>query len=122
LELALVESIHKKQLFLYHIVQKLGLSDTIVLGERAENNPWRTPRPEGFDVVTCRATLSLADFARIGGPAVKSGGMLVAYKGGRYADELDQAEEAVLAAGLKHMAAWESPWGPGRLLAFQRAA
>jgi 16S rRNA (guanine527-N7)-methyltransferase len=120
LGLTLVESIHKKQLFLNHIIQKLGLTGACVLGDRAENAPWRADVPEGFDLVTCRATLSLCDLAGIGGAAVRSGGVLVAYKGGRYAAELAQAQDAINRARLQPMAIWESPWGPGRLLVFQR--
>jgi len=117
----LVESTHKKQLFLNYIIQRMGLAETWVLGDRAEKAPWKSTAPEGFDVVTCRATLSLSDLAEVGGPAVNYGGMLVAYKGGRYEEEMEQSTQAMARARLKLMAVWESPWGPGRLLVFQRA-
>jgi 16S rRNA (guanine527-N7)-methyltransferase len=118
---SLVESTHKKQLFLNYVIQRLGLAETLVLGARAENAPWKASAPEGFDVVTCRATLGLSDLAELGGPAVKYGGLLVAYKGGRYEEELQGAKEALTGARLRLMDIWDSPWGPGRLLAFQRA-
>lgn len=117
----LVESTHKKQLFLNYIIHRLGLADTWVLGDRAENAPWKGAAPEGVDVVTSRATLNLGDLAEIGGAAVRHGGMLVAYKGGRYEEEIEQANDSIGRAGLKLMAVWESPWGPGRLLAFRKS-
>jgi 16S rRNA (guanine527-N7)-methyltransferase len=120
LEVTLVESVRKKQLFLRYIIEKLALSHIRVLTGRAEDDPWRSDTPLGFDVVTSRATFSLKDFVAIAGSAVARGGLLIAYKGARYEDELAQAADALTRAGLKLMAVWESPWGPGRLAAFQK--
>ena len=121
LSVAMVEAVRKKQLFLSYIIDRLSLADAVVLPDRAEHAPWRHARPEGFDVVTSRATLSLGDLARTAGPAIRQGGLLVAYKGGRHEEEIRQAETEISAAGLRLMAVWNSPWGPGQLVAFQRA-
>lgn len=120
MKVTLVESVHKKELFLNYVIQKLGLEDAMVLGARAEEAPWRGVAPEGFDIVTSRATLGLADLAAMGGTAVGRGGALVAYKGGRFEEELRDAEGGIERSGLRLMAIWESPWGPGRLLAFRK--
>jgi 16S rRNA (guanine527-N7)-methyltransferase len=121
LELTLVESVRKKWLFLNYIVEKLGLKGVTVIPERAESDPWRATHPEGFDVVTSRATYQLPELIPLAARAVKRGGLLVAYKGGRYEDELERAASALSKTSLRLVTVWESPWGPGRLLAFQRS-
>lgn len=122
MKVTLVESVHKKALFLNAVIQKLGLKGALVLGERAEEAPWREVAPEGFDIVTSRATFGLADLVAVGGAAVGRGGALIAYKGGRFEDELRAAAGEIARSGLELMAVWASPWGPGRLLAFKRQA
>lgn len=120
IEIVLVESVRKKTLFLNYIVQKLGLEKTRVIEDRVENGSWRDLHPGGFDVVTSRATFNLAELIPLAVPAVKHGGMLIAYKGGRYEDELEAASSALSNTSLSLVTVWESPWGPGRLMAFQR--
>lgn len=120
LEMVLVESVRKKTLFLNYIVQRLGLEKTQVIEDRFESGGWRDLHPDGFDVVTSRATFSLAELIPLAVPAVKHGGMLIAYKGGRYEDELEAASSALSSTSLSLVTVWESPWGPGKLMAFQR--
>lgn len=117
---ALVESVRKKALFLNYIIGKLGLEDIHVFQDRAETAPWKSLAPDGFDAVISRATFSLPELIPLAVPAVKRGGLLVAYKGGRYDDELTAAAAALARTSLKLVTVWESPWGPGRLMAFQR--
>jgi 16S rRNA (guanine527-N7)-methyltransferase len=117
---ALVESVRKKALFLHYIVDKLGLANTHVFEDRAENAPWNDLAPDGFDTVISRATFSLPDLIPLAVPAVKHGGLLIAYKGGRYEDEMKAAEFALSNTSLTLVTVWQSPWGPGKLLAFQR--
>jgi 16S rRNA (guanine527-N7)-methyltransferase len=118
--MALVESVRKKTLFLNYIVGKLGLGGAHVFEDRAENSPWSELAPDGFDTVISRATFSLPDLIPLAVPAVKHGGLLIAYKGGRYEDEMKAAEFALDNTSLKLVTVWQSPWGPGKLLAFQR--
>jgi len=116
----LVESVRKKALFLNAMVERLGLKETTVLCQRVEGEPWRELAPEGFDVVTSRATFHLDELVPIAVRAVRRGGLLIAYKGGRYEGELEAAGPALSRTALKLVTVWESPWGPGRLVAFQR--
>ncbi len=120
LTVAMVESVRKKTLFLNYLIGKLGLRDTYVLEDRAESSPWKDIAQEGFDVVTSRATFGLPELVPLAVSAVKRGGLLVAYKGGRYEDELEAAEGPLSNTSLRLVTVWESPWGPGKLLAFQR--
>ena len=62
----------------------------------------------------------LPDLLPLAVSAVKHGGLLIAYKGGRYEDELTAATSALANTSLKLVTVWQSPWGPGRLMAFQR--
>jgi 16S rRNA (guanine527-N7)-methyltransferase len=120
MKVTMVESVHKKELFLKYVIQKLRLDGALVLGARAEEAPWRDFAPEGFDIVTSRATLGLAELAGTGSASIGRGGALVAYKGGRFESELEAAQGQIERSGLRLMAVWESPWGPGRLLAFRK--
>lgn len=119
-KVALVESVRKKALFLNYIVSELKLRDTVVFEDRAESAPWREIAPDGFDAVISRATFSLQDLIPLAVSAVKHGGLLIAYKGGRYEDELTASASSLASTSLKLVTVWQSPWGPGRLLAFQR--
>jgi 16S rRNA (guanine527-N7)-methyltransferase len=121
LSVAMVESVRKKALFLKYVIGKLGLSDICALEDRMENGPWRAMSAEGFDIVTSRATHNLDELIPLAVPAVKRGGLLIAYKGGRYEDELVAAASALAKTSLRLVTVWESPWGPGRLMAFQRS-
>jgi 16S rRNA (guanine527-N7)-methyltransferase len=83
---ALVESNHKKASFLRQAVVELGLANTEVVAERAEN--WHPARD--FDVVISRAVSDLADFTRAAGHLCATGGLLVAMKGVHPHDEIAQ--------------------------------
>jgi 16S rRNA (guanine527-N7)-methyltransferase len=118
---AMVESVRKKALFLNYVIGKLGLTDICTLEDRMENAPWRAISQEGFDIVTSRATHNLDELIPLAVPSVKRGGLLIAYKGGRYEDELEAAGPALAKTSLRLVTVWESPWGPGRLMAFHRS-
>ncbi len=121
LSVAMVESVRKKVLFLNYIIGKLGLTGICALEDRMENAPWRAIDSQGFDIVTSRATHSLEELVPLAAPAIKRGGLLIAYKGGRYEDELAAAASALAKTSLRLITVWESPWGPGRLMAFHRS-
>jgi 16S rRNA (guanine527-N7)-methyltransferase len=121
LSVSMVESTHKKVLFLNYVIGKLGLKDIFALEDRMEKDPWRALNPDGYDIVTSRATFNLAELIPLAVPAVKRGGLLIAYKGGRYEDELAAAATALANTSLRLVTVWTSPWGPGRLMAFQRS-
>jgi len=117
---AMVESVRKKALFLSALIEKLSIQGARVFCARAEDRPWAADHPNGFDVVTSRATFALRDLVPAAAGAVKRGGLLIAYKGGRYEEELAAARDVLAGTSLRLVTVWESPWGPGKLLAFQR--
>lgn len=82
----LVESSHKKAAFLRQAVIELGLTNIDIVPDRVE----RVPPECGFDLVISRAFSDLAEFVRLAGPWVASGGMLAAMKGVYPHEELAQ--------------------------------
>ena len=86
---ALVESNHKKAIFLQQARIELSLKNVEVVAGRIEN----FSSAEGFDTVISRAFSDLADFVRLGGHLCRQGdaeGRLVAMKGIYPHEELAQ--------------------------------
>lgn len=89
LEVALVESSHKKSAFLQQAKIELGLANVAVHCERVE-----ALRPEHlFDAVISRAFSDLAEFVRLAGHLVAPGGTLLAMKGLHPYEEIAQLPE-----------------------------
>ena len=86
---ALVESNHKKAIFLQQARIELSLKNVEVVADRVEN----FSSAGGFDTVISRAFSDLADFVRLGGHLCRQGegeGRLVAMKGIYPHEELAQ--------------------------------
>ena len=80
-KMALVESIHKKTLFLQKLNQVLKLQKVLVLNYRAEALADQAEFEERFDLVTAKAFGKLEKIVTLSLPFLKIGGLLVAYKG-----------------------------------------
>lgn len=80
-KMTLVESIHKKTLFLRKLSDVLKLANISILDQRAEGLAGQTGLRERFDLVTAKAVGKLKDVVRLGMPFLKADGLLVAYKG-----------------------------------------
>lgn len=74
-----VESIAKKARFIQETAQALGLTNTKVLAERAED-VGRGEFRESFDLVTARAVGSVAALCEVCVPLLRLGGVLLLYK------------------------------------------
>jgi 16S rRNA (guanine527-N7)-methyltransferase len=81
IRLTLVESIHKKTLFLRRLTESLGLQKTKIVDQRAEELGDHQDFRESFDLVTAKAAGALRDVISLSVPFLKSGGLVVAYKG-----------------------------------------
>ncbi|MDE2366604.1 MAG: 16S rRNA (guanine(527)-N(7))-methyltransferase RsmG [Betaproteobacteria bacterium] len=91
LHVALIESNHKKVIFLQQARIELELKNVEVVAGRVEN--FRSV--EGFDIVVSRAFSDLADFVKLAGHLCRQGdggGRLVAMKGIYPHEELAQLE------------------------------
>lgn len=100
LRVTLLESSRKKSSFLKSVIRTLGLRDISVINERAESFLCDTHRRGSFDVVISRATFQLAHLLTIGEPFLTSTGTLIAMKGSRAYQELEEATDAMRQTGL----------------------
>jgi 16S rRNA (guanine527-N7)-methyltransferase len=81
IRLTLLESIRKKTLFLRKLAERLGLQKTTIVNRRAEELTDHQDFREDFDLVTAKAAGSLINVIPLSMPFLKSGKLLVAYKG-----------------------------------------
>jgi 16S rRNA (guanine527-N7)-methyltransferase len=96
--LDLIESLGRKCEFLTEAAGRMGLRNVTVVCERSED--WASSGGrEAYDAVTARAVGSLATLAELASPLLREGGILVAWKGARSADE-----EAELARAADRLA------------------
>jgi len=92
IRLTLVESIHKKTLFLKKLREVLKLEEISILNRRAEALKGEAELEGRFDLVTAKALGELRHIIELALPFLKTGGLLVAYKGRGIEGELKQAE------------------------------
>lgn len=96
----LVEARAKKAAVLERIVAALGLEGQIrVAGRRVEELARGGSECETWAAVTVRAVGPLAELVELALPLLAPGGVLVAWKAGRLAEELPAAERATAALG-----------------------
>ncbi|MBI2914704.1 MAG: 16S rRNA (guanine(527)-N(7))-methyltransferase RsmG [Firmicutes bacterium] len=112
---ALLESVRKKLAFLERATRVLGLSNTLLISERAEDAGRREELRGSFDVALSRAVGELRVTAELCLPLVRPGGRWVAMKGPCVERELDEAGRAleVLGAVLAGTFFLELPSGAG---------
>jgi 16S rRNA (guanine527-N7)-methyltransferase len=92
LQVALIDTVHKKTAFLTQAKAELGLANVSVHTGRVE----QLPATQQFDVITSRAFAELADFIDWSGHLLAPGGRFIALKGLR-----PDAEIARLPAGWR---------------------
>ena len=82
----LVESAGRKCEFLRRAIERMGVSNAVVVCERSEG--WAAGEGrEAYDLVTARAVGSLATVAELASPLLREGGVLAAWKGARSPEE-----------------------------------
>lgn len=95
LDVVLLEPMERRVTWLEEVVDSLGLSSVRVVRGRAEELQGTI----AADAVTARAVAPLDRLVSWTLPLLKTGGVLLAMKGGRAAEELAQASEVIAAAG-----------------------
>jgi 16S rRNA (guanine527-N7)-methyltransferase len=93
----LIESSGRKCEFLREAIGRVGLANATAVPERSEDWAAADGR-EAYDAVTARAVGRLAVLAELASPLLRGGGILVAWKGARSAEE--EAELSRAAASL----------------------
>lgn len=108
----LVEATGKKAAFLQATAAALGLSNITVVQDRAERvgQDHRAHR-ERYDAATARALGHLAVVTELAGPLVRPGGVVLAVKGARADEELEESGKALGLIGLRHGQTVPTPTG-----------
>lgn len=90
LEVTLLDSNHKKIMFLKTVIKELNLTNVTCLNIRAESLP--SEYREYFDIVTSRAVAQLRILSEISIPYLKVGGKFIAMKSA-YEEEIKESME-----------------------------
>jgi len=88
LKITAMDSVHKKVVFMKHIVRTLNLNSIEIIHARAEDSKSIKKLGGSFDAVTSRAFAELHRFLEIAIPYAKNGGILLAVKGPKGVEEL----------------------------------
>lgn len=96
-EITLVESMAKRAAFLGECVSELGLGNVAVRRARAEE----LAGTMAVDVVTARAVAPLGRLAGLAVPLLRPGGIVLAIKGARAAQEVQAARDALTRLGVR---------------------
>lgn len=99
LKLTLVESVAKKGQFLQAVVTELGLTNVIVLAERAETLGQQPQHRQQYDWAVARAVAELRVLVEYLLPLCRVGGKMVAQKGDGVHEELANAANAIALLG-----------------------
>lgn len=91
-QLTLVESVHKKTLFLHKLIEVLKLEKTIIVNQRAEELVNQDAYKQTYDLVTAKALGKLKNTAHLSSYFLRFGGLMVAYKGKDVKKEIDEFE------------------------------
>jgi 16S rRNA (guanine527-N7)-methyltransferase len=91
----LIEPMERRAAWLQKIVDDLKLSNVEVIRARAEDVHGRR-----FDIVTARALSAMPKLLRLTVPLTKSGGRILALKGGKAAEEIQDARPLMKKLGI----------------------
>ena len=95
LKVTLVDSLNKMLTFLETVINELGLTDIECVHSRAEDLGKNKQYREGFDICASRAVANLAVLSEYTLPFVKVKGYLIALKGQKLDEELEQGQKAI---------------------------
>jgi 16S rRNA (guanine527-N7)-methyltransferase len=91
-QMTLLESVHKKTLFLRRLLEVLELKKVTIINRRAEELSEEAGLVGQYDLVTAKALGRLKNTIDIGMPFLKKGGLLVAYKGREALKEIKETD------------------------------
>ena len=97
INMTMLDSVGKKVNFLNEVVGELNLENTIAIHSRIEE--FVIANRDSFDVVTARAVASLPTLLEYALPALKIGGILLAFKGKNVSEEIESATNALKILG-----------------------
>ena len=88
LSVTLMDSLNKRITFLNETIRELGLEDIRTVHSRAEDLGHDPGYREQFDYAVSRAVANISTLSEYCLPFVKTGGCMIAYKGGDAQDEM----------------------------------
>jgi 16S rRNA (guanine527-N7)-methyltransferase len=94
-EFILIEPMERRSEWLKQTVEELGLKNVRVLRNRAEEVG------EVFDVVTARAVKAMPQLLRMCVPMTKNGGEIIALKGAKAGEEIEEAKPLMKKLGIE---------------------
>jgi len=95
----LLEATGKKAKFIESAATKLGLGNVSVVNDRAENAGRDGAHRQKYDVAIARAVGPMRVLLEYTLPLTKTGGRVLAMKGARVVDELDECSDALMLLG-----------------------
>jgi len=101
LRVTLLDSLHKRVVFLQEVIDSLGLKKIEALHGRAEDFAKPDMLREKFDICVSRAVANLSVLSEYCLPYVKIGGNFISYKSEKASDEIEQARNAIKILGGK---------------------
>lgn len=99
----LIESVARKAAFIADAARAAGIGNARAVAARSEEHAAKAPPAggrEAYDAVTARAVGRLATLAELASPLLREGGVLVAWKGRRDAEEEAELERALDATAM----------------------
>ena len=99
IQITLIDSLNKRLNFLNHVIETLGLKKITCVHGRAEDVGNNKAYREKFDVCASRAVANLAVLSEYTLPFVRQGGYLIALKGQKLDEELEQGKKAIKILG-----------------------
>ena len=94
-EFVLMDSLNKRITFLQEVIDQLGLQKITAVHGRAEEMARNTLYREKFDVCTSRAVANTSTLLEYCMPFVKVHGCFVAYKSGKFQEEITGAKKSL---------------------------
>jgi 16S rRNA (guanine527-N7)-methyltransferase len=104
LKLTMLESTGKKADFIRRAIETLGLTNATVLQERAETAGQSSDHREAYDACINRAVGPMNVLLEFAMPLVQTGGRVLAMKGPRAEQELEEAGDALGILGAEELA------------------
>jgi 16S rRNA (guanine527-N7)-methyltransferase len=99
LKVLLVDSLNKRVVFLNEVIRELGLKDITAIHARAEEIGRKPEYREMYDTCVSRAVAALPSLSELCIPFVKKGGLFIAYKSQKAAEEFESAQNALKTLG-----------------------
>ena len=101
LQVTLMDSLNKRISFLNDTIQKIGISNVVTIHARAEELAHDKNHREKYGMAVSRAVANLATLCEYDLPFIKTGGIFVAYKSEKAAEELESGKKAIQILGGK---------------------